>query len=907
MDITKISTESVELLSLITGKKLSKKDITPPVLFLANLVIILIGVIYADGKVVEEEKARLKITIHKFIPPQGNVLELTKLMIHGVSKQQLYKKIETILTLIYPLSTPEKLLLISFGYEMSAADGDMDVREKKYLEVVGNKLGIKSQRLQVLAAGFIDQENIDKESIEELKYLLNPARFHQLDNIFVKAASEMLNSLLPSYQKKQNQTNKLKQTIVYPRLKEFQKYRQELEDICHKTYQIVAASTDQDLLPHTLISEVDKILEKIQSQKFRIAVIGEFSQGKSTLLNALFGEEIQPVREIPCSSTITVLKYGEQKRVVCHYKDGKKSEIPLQEYHSKVTISETAALGNLSQELADSEIQSIFFEHPDLELCKSGVEIVDSPGLNEHPDRKSLTKKILEDTDAVIFLTNASRPLTKGERELIQSIKLQLNNHQINLPADNLFVLVNFIDLIKSRKIRQQIRQRLEKLVFGEKPIIAAQSHLHFISAQTTLDAILEGESNEYLTYFNDFTQSIEKFLTVERGAVAIQQIFTKINALISEGIKALDQAEKVLDGKVYLSVETRVEILAKIESASGRDIKILSTTEKLKNQSIKQAAEAWDKWVPGLGERLEATTIKWSSENSLIWDKEKVIKDYAEEFANSLGTELENWSNREVKEIIVNNLQILTQEVCQNLEVIKMDLQAVDCQIHSNLNEQFDWAIESIKADGLDISSVSNLDRNDRHHQKNSLWENLTLGGLTASALLMFTGVGFLPVLLTGGAVALIGSFFGMSNDRDNLENKIKQQVYDACFQNFQKSSDQIFNRICENIAEVLYSQFQVASKAIEQAIFLYENLLEQQEKIQQETQEQILLEKQMIAEKKQQLTEIQNQLTTLKNKIIDHQEISSIKSPKNILEPTIIPPVSSKKTLITANKTQA
>ena len=58
MDIAKISNESIELLSLITGKKLTKKDVTPSVLFLANLVIILIGVIYADGKVVEEEKQK---------------------------------------------------------------------------------------------------------------------------------------------------------------------------------------------------------------------------------------------------------------------------------------------------------------------------------------------------------------------------------------------------------------------------------------------------------------------------------------------------------------------------------------------------------------------------------------------------------------------------------------------------------------------------------------------------------------------------------------------------------------------------------------------------------------------------------------------------------------------------------
>ena len=85
MDIAKISNESIELLSLITGKKLTKKDVTPSVLFLANLVIILIGVIYADGKVVEEEKARLKITIYKFISPKSYVLELTKSIIYDIN------------------------------------------------------------------------------------------------------------------------------------------------------------------------------------------------------------------------------------------------------------------------------------------------------------------------------------------------------------------------------------------------------------------------------------------------------------------------------------------------------------------------------------------------------------------------------------------------------------------------------------------------------------------------------------------------------------------------------------------------------------------------------------------------------------------------------------------------------
>ncbi len=242
-------------------------------------------------------------------------------MIKGVSKQQLYFKFNPILTLTAPLSNPQRLLLIGFGYEMSACDGDIALKEKKYLEILSGKLGIKAEHLQVLEAGFTHQENLDQKAVEEVKYLLNPGRFHKLDNTFVKATSEMLNTLFPN----QKQKNQSQQIVVYEGFKKFKQNRQQLDNICDEIYQIVEPCTNRDLLPNTLISEVDKISQKLKSQKFQVAVVGEFSQGKSTLLNALLGEEIQPVREIPCSGTITALKYGEQKRLVCRYKDGKEA------------------------------------------------------------------------------------------------------------------------------------------------------------------------------------------------------------------------------------------------------------------------------------------------------------------------------------------------------------------------------------------------------------------------------------------------------------------------------------------------------------------------------------------------------------------------------------------------------
>ncbi len=484
MDTSVVSKEVVDLLSRITGKNLSHRDVTAPVIFLASLVTVLLGVIFIDGKVAEEEKKTLLATLYRFSTTDSEVRKLTHLTIKGVKENQLYRKSNDLLTLTASLTESQRLLLIGFGYEMSAADGEMDSREKNYLEMLGKRLNINPQHLAVFEAAFTHQENLDLAILEEVRFLLEPVRFQELDTVFVKAARDMLDMLPALPEKKSTQKP---DAISYDELKKFQEYRLQLDNICNQFFQILQDCQKRNFISETFINEAKAIWRKNQSERFRLAVVGEFSQGKSTLLNALLGEEIQPAREIPCSRTVTILKYGKQKRVICVYKDGREEEISFDAYQQKASISEDAAIDCLSDELAQSEIEQIIFEHPDLELCKSGVEIVDSPGLNEHPQRTAITQKLLKDTDAAIFLTNASRPLTQGERDLLHEIRVYLNAGKDNEPAHNLFIACNFIDLISTAKGKEQIQQRITKFVQGDNPLIAGkQSHsLHFRSSRT--------------------------------------------------------------------------------------------------------------------------------------------------------------------------------------------------------------------------------------------------------------------------------------------------------------------------------------------------------------------------------------------------------------------------------------
>ena len=639
--------------------------------------------------------------------------------------------------------------------------------------------------------------------------------------------------------------------ISYEELKKFRENRQQLDRFCYQIFQIIQDCNENGFLPHTLIKEVEEVSKKIQSQRFRVAVIGEFSQGKSTLLNALLGEEIQPAREIPCSGTVTVLKYGKQKRVVCLYKDGREEEISFEKYQDKASISEDAAIDCLSDELAQSQIEEIIFEHPDLELCRSGVEIVDSPGLNEHPERTAITRKLLKNTDAVIFLTNASRPLTQGERDLLHEVKLHLNGGKDENPVDNLFVICNFMDLIRTTKGREQVKQRVTKFLQGDNPIIAGKNRIHFISAQAALDAILTGNKDNYLEDFLRLTSSIEKFLIFERGTLTIQRSIDNINDLIQKNFDGLVQAQNILEGKIKISEAEKQKIFEQIGEASGRDLKIRILASKLAEKVLQEAIQSFEKWHEKLGDRIVDKSSNWNSKHSPVWSRDELIGDYTNCFMKDLSYEIDQWGNEQLQNIILReNLEVLRTKIEYELDAIQEIFRNLD----TNINTSFSKTLK-ISIDGID----------DDFMEGGGIVGGIGIGGALAAGLFAFTGIGFITIIIAS-VVTMIASSFGLEMlDIDGLHDQIKRKILDEGLKKFDHSLKKVDENMRVIIDTLFNSKIKSASQVIAQAISLYENLLEQQEKAHQGTLEEREADKTWISQKRQELEQVHKDIKSV------------------------------------------
>lgn len=138
----------------------------------------------------------------------------------------------------------------------------------------------------------------------------------------------------------------------------------------------------------------------------QIAIIGQFSSGKSTFLNALLGQDILPTGITPITSKVCKICYGEDYILEILYKDGRK------------VLQNIDFLHKLSRENSQN-IHHFCLYAPILFLKE--INFLDTPGFNsQNSDDTHTTLKILENVDGIIWLTLIDNAGKNSEKALLK-------------------------------------------------------------------------------------------------------------------------------------------------------------------------------------------------------------------------------------------------------------------------------------------------------------------------------------------------------------------------------------------------------------------------------------------------------------------------------------------------------
>src|SRR6266851_5933249 len=201
-------------------------------------------------------------------------------------------------------------------------------------------------------------------------------------------------------------------------------------------------------------SQLHSRAESLRTDRFRIVVVGGFSRGKSTLLNAVLGCEILPQKVTPSTAIITLIEYADSPSVRIRFVDQSRAEatLSLDEFRESYVLDE--------KDFKDGQIDTDRFTQIDhavvfypVELCRHKVSLVDSPGLQDDPVRTARTKKFLKRADAIVMVLDATKLLEQEDTHFLETVLLPEG-------LKNIFFAINKWNLVVEHLLRPEDADR---------------------------------------------------------------------------------------------------------------------------------------------------------------------------------------------------------------------------------------------------------------------------------------------------------------------------------------------------------------------------------------------------------------------------------------------------------------
>ncbi|MGX2993353.1 dynamin family protein [Streptomyces sp. JNUCC 64] len=157
----------------------------------------------------------------------------------------------------------------------------------------------------------------------------------------------------------------------------------------------------------------------------RAAVVGEVSVGKSTLVNALVGQDLLPAATEALSSVTVELRYGKDTQALVGVHDGR--EVVTRDLADREEIlTYLTTRGEETVALRHGREARVLWAGVALpsELLAAGLRLTDTPGVGGlNPAHRRQTLTALSNTDAVLFVIRPGKPISASElRFLAESV-----------------------------------------------------------------------------------------------------------------------------------------------------------------------------------------------------------------------------------------------------------------------------------------------------------------------------------------------------------------------------------------------------------------------------------------------------------------------------------------------------
>ena len=529
----------------------------------------------------------------------------------------------------------------------------------------------------------------------------------------------------------------------------------------------------QTYLEKMELAQLDELRQLVQDERFSVVVIGEFSRGKSTFINALLGAALIPMDVLPETAVIHALHYGEEPALTVVRRDGstEKGEASS-EYLQQFVV------GNQDVDA----VSYIKIAYP-ADFLAGNVLLVDTPGVSDMDEQRAeITYGFLPQADVVIVLLDATAPLKKTEKDFI-------NQRVLPQGIRRVIFVANKADHIDPEEVPDNYAEILQKRLdkaFGE----SLEGELFLVSAKLALDSALQKNA------------SLWEQSGMEVLAVRLREIFAAERAGIRDS--RLQWQYRRICGRIYRRLTSEKCLMG------------------MKGSALEAARDSLGQLIASRGEAMHIEEYAAQTEQHILQMTEKSLKFFYDKLHEEVVELVMEYGGQDFKMFVERRLQRNVQREIDNWIAmysprIEQLISKMKIELAQGLSRYFNQQVNAGKVSGqmglagsygirLESMDISNTD-------------------VKAGALAALGGIGL--TLMAGSALMPFVSFAAMPLIRRQMLEHDLEKARAVLIPDLE---EQLIGCFVQLLADVQARIHELVGCAMAEVMECYRMLLEEQ-----------------------------------------------------------------------------
>ena len=330
------------------------------------------------------------------------------------------------------------------------------------------------------------------------------------------------------------------------------------------------------------VALINNLTNRLEKKTYLLPFIGQFSAGKSKLINRILGKDVLPTKSVETTAFLTYISYAEQESAVLEFVDGTIRKIDI------------ADIQNLDHKntVKENPIAALRYYAP-LELLKSGLTIVDTPGVNTLiANHVKMTEDLLQNSQFIVYVCATS--ITDSDKTMLEKI----NNLGIEMIG---------------------VRTHIDEIREDEEDVYATIQ-----AERDSFKSILGKDDVNFYTMCND--ESSPKFSRWERQYNNFIEYVTKVIASNIEGVYIMSTVKRLaaLKDDFEKNLNSRLKLIEANSKKSDAELEEILTQLTHQKASIDNRISYQQRDF-----KQSAETIKSTIENELHSDKNRLVNSF--------------------------------------------------------------------------------------------------------------------------------------------------------------------------------------------------------------------------------------------------------------------------------------